>query len=132
MPENACVFCKIVSGEIPSQKFWEDGNFIAILDIRPNMKGQSLLIPKRHTESKFSDQSDEDLARIMSAAKKVAIILEKRLGAKRVLLVFEGLDVNHLHAKLFPYYEHGTGITRLGPPANIEELEAVKKLLTKQ
>ncbi len=132
MVENACVFCKIVNGEIPAKKFWEDKDFIAILDIRPNMKGQSLLIPKVHTESKFSAQSDEDLAKIMSAAKKVANLLEKTLGAKRVLLVFEGLDVNHLHAKLFPYYEHGTGITRLGPPASKEELEEVRKLLTKQ
>lgn len=132
MVENACVFCKIVNGEIPAKKFWEDKDFIAILDIRPNITGQSLLIPKVHTESKFSAQSDEDLAKIMSAAKKVANLLEKTLGAKRVLLVFEGLDVNHLHAKLFPYYEHGTGITRLGPPASKEELEEVRKLLTKQ
>jgi len=110
-----CVFCKIVKGDIPAQKFWEDENFIAALDIRPNMKGQSLVIPKRHADSKWSAQSDEDLTRLVLAAKKVANLLEKRLGAERVLFVFEGLDVNHLHAKLFPYYHGNTGITRLGP-----------------
>lgn len=129
---EGCVFCKIANGEIPSQKFWEDGNFIAVLDIRPNMKGQSLVIPKKHMESKWSANSDEDLEKIVLAAKKVANLLEKRLGAERALFVFEGLDVSHLHAKLFPYYHGNTGITRLGPPASGEELEAVKKLLIKQ
>jgi len=45
---DSCVFCKIVKGEMPCAKIWEDDNFIAFLDIKPATKGMTLLIPKIH------------------------------------------------------------------------------------
>ncbi|MFA5403361.1 MAG: HIT domain-containing protein, partial [Ignavibacteria bacterium] len=51
MKKEDCIFCKIIAGEIPSYKVYEDEDFIGILDIFPNTKGMTLLIPKEHYDS---------------------------------------------------------------------------------
>lgn len=99
-----CVFCSIARGLIPSVKLWEDQDFIALLDIYPNTTGQALVIPRKHVGSYIFDQELEEIGKIMMAAKKVSKILEKGLGVRRVNLVFEGLEINHLHAKLYPVH----------------------------
>ncbi len=99
-----CIFCKIISGEIPSVKIWEDKNFIAILDVNPNVKGMSLIMPKKHFDSYVFDMEDKEYEEIMLAAKKVAKLLDKKLNVKRTALVMEGLGVNHAHIKLYPIY----------------------------
>ena len=57
-----CIFCKIIKGEIPSSKVWEDENFIAILDINPNTEGVTLVIPKKHYDSYVFDHQDKFLS----------------------------------------------------------------------
>ena len=66
-----CVFCKIAKGEIPCAKIWEDENYLAFLDINPNTKGMSLVIPKKHFDSYAADMDDKDYCNLMIAAKKV-------------------------------------------------------------
>lgn len=127
-----CVFCKIVEEKIPSVKIWEDEKFMAFLDVMPNTKGMTLVIPKEHMESYLFDKSDEVICDIVVAGKTVANVLEKGLGVKRVALVMEGLGVNHLHLKLYPIYEdseeyEGHLTTELGPKMSMEELEEVKE-----
>ncbi|MDE1850931.1 MAG: HIT domain-containing protein [Candidatus Micrarchaeota archaeon] len=100
--EDTCLFCKIANGKIPSYKIWEDANFYAFLDIFPNIKGQTLVIPKRHMQSNAFELEDSVLADFVKAIKKVSKILEKGLGVSRVHMVWEGMGVNHLHAKLYP------------------------------
>ena len=97
-----CVFCRIVEGKEKSFKIYEDKDFIAILDLFPNIEGQTLLITKKHVDSYAFDLSNKDLSNIMVAAKKVAKILEKGLDAKRVHMVIEGVGINHFHVKLYP------------------------------
>jgi histidine triad (HIT) family protein len=58
MNEN-CIFCKIVNHDIPSQKIWENEEFYAFLDLSPNCKGQSLIIPKKHYDSDLFEVKDE-------------------------------------------------------------------------
>ena len=99
---EGCVFCGIARGDIPSVRIWEDEDYIAILDIYPNTRGQSLVIPRKHVQSYIFDLGQEGMNGIMAAAKKVSKLLEKGLGVKRVNLVFEGLEIDHLHAKLYP------------------------------
>ena len=53
MQNRECLFCKIINGQIPASKFWEDGNYIAILDINPNTKGATLVISKKHLTIAF-------------------------------------------------------------------------------
>ena len=99
-----CIFCKIVKGEFDSAKIWEDENFMAILDIMPNTKGMTLVLSKKHYDSYAFGMPDKDYSELMIASKKVAKMLERALGVKRVALVMEGLGVNHVHIKLYPLY----------------------------
>jgi histidine triad (HIT) family protein len=137
-----CVFCKIANGEISSAKVWEDKEFIAVLDIMPNTKGMTLVIPKKHYDSYVFDMPKSDYTALMVASKKVAGVLEKGLSVGRVALVMEGLGVNHAHIKLYPLHGvekefkeiwaketvffdayDGYVSTQLGPKADITELE---------
>lgn len=107
MNVQECVFCKIVSGEAPSHKIWEDDNFIAFLSIFPNTEGFSVVIPKAHYSSYPFDLPDEVLMGLILASKKVAKLLDSKLeDVGRTGMVFEGFGVDHVHAKLFPM--HGT------------------------
>ncbi len=124
---NDCIFCKIISGEIPSVKIWEDEKHIAILDKFPNTKGQILVIPKKHFESQLTKMPDENYKDLMLVSKKVARLLENKLNVKRVAMVIEGLGVNHMHVKLYPLYDTKEGYitTQLGPEKSTEELNKI-------
>ena len=99
-----CIFCKIVKGEIDSAKIWEDEEFLAILDIKPNTKGMTLVLTKKHYDSYAFDMPDDVYQKFMLAAKKVARMLEKGLGVKRIAVVMEGMEINHAHIKLYPLH----------------------------
>ncbi|CAN5415892.1 hypothetical protein BH10BAC5_BH10BAC5_18940 [soil metagenome] len=102
--DENCIFCKIVRGEIPSYKIYEDDRFIAILDIFPNTKGMTLVIPKAHFSSYAFDMNDDDYTAFMLAAKKVGKIIDEKLNVRRTSLVMEGMGVNHAHLKLYPMH----------------------------
>lgn len=108
---NDCIFCKIVKGEIPSHKIWEDENHLAFLTIFPNTEGFSVVIPKKHYGSYVFDQDDDVICNLMKAAKKAGRLLDRKLeDVGRTGVIFEGFGVDHLHAKLFPM--HGTKMER--------------------
>jgi diadenosine tetraphosphate (Ap4A) HIT family hydrolase len=75
---------------------------MAFLDIYPTHYGQTLVIPKNHYPSRFSDAKADTLQELVSVSQNVAKILEKRLNAERCILVIEGLELDHLHLKLYP------------------------------
>lgn len=148
--KEECIFCKIVKGEIPSIKIWEDEKHIAILDINPNTEGMTLVITKEHYDSDATDMPDKPYKELMIATKKVSKLLEKELRVKRVAMVMEGMGVNHVHIKLYPlhgldekfkdgelkgnvYFDKYPGYitTLVGPQKSIEELKKVQdKILT--
>ncbi|MDO8241250.1 MAG: HIT family protein [Candidatus Moranbacteria bacterium] len=102
-----CIFCKIVAGEIPSHKIWEDDLHLAFLSIFPNTEGFSVVVTKAHHPSYAFDAPEEVLQGLVGAAKKVGKLLDEKLpDVGRTGLMFEGFGVDHLHAKLFPM--HGT------------------------
>lgn len=108
MSNEECIFCKIVEGAAPSHLIWEDIDHIAFLSIFPNTLGATVVIPKLHRSSYIFDQSEDVLAGLVIASKKVACLLDLALeGVGRTAMIFEGYGVDHLHAKLFPM--HGTG-----------------------
>lgn len=129
MINNNCIFCKIAKGEIPSVKIWEDKKHLAILDINPNTEGMTLVMPKEHYDSDYTEMSDKPYKELMIAAKKVAKILKKKLKVNKVASVIEGLGVNHIHVKLYPIYpsneSEGYITTKLGPKKSSEELKKV-------
>ena len=96
------IFTKIVKGEIPSHKVYEDDRVLAFLDIHPIQPGHTLVIPKKQVEFVW-DLSDEDYQAVMTAAKKVARRLREALGVKYVGVQVVGVDVPHAHVQLIPF-----------------------------
>lgn len=108
MKEKDCIFCRIVAGEIPSNKIWEDEKHVAFLSIFPNTEGFSVVITKEHYPSYAFDLPDDVITGLFLAAKKVAKVLDAAFeDVGRTGLIFEGFGIDHIHAKLFPM--HGTG-----------------------
>jgi histidine triad (HIT) family protein len=95
------IFTKIITGEIPSYKVAEDDNFIAFLDINPNAKGHTLVVPKKE-ENKIFDLSKDDFGALMSFSYRVAKALEKTVACKRIGMSVIGLEVSHVHVHLVP------------------------------
>ena len=95
------VFTKIITGEIPSYKVAEDDNFIAFLDINPNAKGHTLVVPKKE-ENKIFDLSKDDYSALMDFSYRVAKALEKTVACKRIGMSVIGLEVSHVHVHLVP------------------------------
>ena len=97
------IFAKIVSGEIPCYKIYEDDKTLAFLDIHPESKGHVLVIPKLEVD-KIYELPDEDYQALMSTVKKLSQHLEKKLGT-RILWKVVGTDVPHAHVHLMPLDE---------------------------
>jgi histidine triad (HIT) family protein len=95
------LFTKIINGEIPSYKIAETEQYYAFLDIRPLMKGHTLVIPKIEVDYIF-DVDDDTLAGLMVFAKKVAKAIEKTVDCKRISVGVFGLEVPHAHIHLIP------------------------------
>ena len=97
------VFSKIVAGEIPCYKIYEDEKVLAFLDIHPETMGHTLVIPKVEVDKIYDLPEDEYIA-LMLAAKKIARHMEDVLG-KRTLWKVIGTDVPHAHIHLMPFDE---------------------------
>lgn len=97
----ATIFSKIISGDIPSHKVAENEEFLAFLDINPQVKGHTLVIPKKEVDYIF-DIEDDMLARLHLFAKKVAKGLEKAVPCQRIGVAVVGLEVPHAHIHLMP------------------------------
>jgi len=96
------IFTKIIKGEIPCHKVYEDDKTLAFLDIHPVQPGHALVIPKVQVEFVW-DLSNEDYRAVMASAKNVALRLREVLGTKYVGERIEGLGVPHAHVQLIPF-----------------------------
>ena len=97
------IFTQIINGEIPCYKIYEDDKTFAFLDIHPETKGHTLVIPKAEVD-KIYDLPDEDYQALMATVKKLSKHLEDKLGARTLWKVI-GTDVPHAHVHLLPYDE---------------------------
>ena len=102
-----CIFCKIVRGEIPSFKVYEDEKVLAFQDINPISKGHTLIIPKRHTQDLW-EIPEEDLVAVHLASAKIIRAIKKALNPTGVAcLQLNGRGVNqvvmHYHLHLVPH-----------------------------
>ncbi len=96
------IFTKIINGEIPSHKVYEDDKTLAFLNIYPSVKGHVLVIPKVQVENVW-DLSEDDYVALMTTVKKVALRLKDVIGSERVGEKIIGLDVPHAHVHLVPF-----------------------------
>ncbi len=95
------IFSKIVQGKIPSYKIAEDKNYYAFLDINPNSRGHTLVIPKKEVNKLF-DLDKETYAGLMDFSYRVAKALEKTVPCERIGMSVIGLEVPHVHVHLIP------------------------------
>ena len=102
-----CIFCRIVRGEAPAYKIWENDKFVAFLSIFPNTKGFTVVATKEHYPSYVLELPDEVLKDFMLAVREVAFLLDRSFSdVGRTGVMMEGFGVDHAHVKLFPM--HGT------------------------
>ena len=105
-----CIFCKIISGEIPSHTIYEDEEFKVILDIAPAAKGHALILPKVHYADLY-DIDEEVAGRAMKLAKRLATKMTGVLGCDGFNILQNnheaaGQTVFHFHMHLIPRYEN--------------------------
>lgn len=105
---NGCIFCKIVAGELPSTKIYEDDNTIAIMDIGPVAKGHVLVIPKEHCDP-ITETPDEVLKNTIVTVRKVARAQVKGLGTDGLNIAqangkCAGQIIPHVHFHLIPRF----------------------------
>jgi histidine triad (HIT) family protein len=128
--DENCIFCKIVAGEIPSYKIFENDNFFGFLTIMPHTKGHMLLIPKNHTEDILSS-SDETSNEMFQIGKTLAKKMKNIFTPDKVAFVLAGQGVPHLHLHLIPMNKE----TDLDPhqtyKASTEELKEMQDLYLK-
>ena len=103
-----CVFCKIISGEFPSYKIYEDEKTLAFLDIDPVHAGHALVVPKAHYDN-IEATPEAELSAVMATVKKVGALLKDKLGAPGYNInenndPVAGQVVSHLHFHLIPRY----------------------------
>ncbi|MBU0959689.1 MAG: HIT family protein [Nanoarchaeota archaeon] len=123
-----CIFCKIVKGEIPAVKIWEDEKYYVFLDENPINPGHTLVVPKKHTDYVF-DLTDDEYSELMLTAKKISKKIKYKMKPKKVGMVIEGFGVPHIHVHLIPI-NHGNELNpENAKPAKKEELEDVGKRL---
>lgn len=103
---NDCIFCKIIKGEIPSKKIYEDDKVVVIMDVNPQTDGHVLVLPKEHVAD-YTLVDDELLKHINEVAKKMVPHLMEKLEAKALTFVVNYGDsqaVKHFHLHLIPDY----------------------------
>ena len=103
-----CIFCKIIKGDIPSYKIYDDEKIMAILDINPAEAGHVLVIPKEHTLD-FNSISSNTLNYLMAKTKEIANTVTSKLDADGFSLVTNTgsvQEVKHFHLHIIPKYEN--------------------------
>jgi len=96
------IFTKIINGEIPSHKIYEDDKVFAFLDIYPVQPGHVLIVPKMQVEFVW-DLDGQDYQALMAAAKKIALRLRQTMEVPFVSSRIVGVDVPHAHIHLIPF-----------------------------
>lgn len=130
-----CVFCKIIQNKIPTNKIWEDDNFLAFLSINPINPGHTLIIPKKHIDYLF-DMEDSELGKLFIVSKPIGKALKAVFKPKtgKIGIMVAGGEVAHAHIHLIPMDSEGDLNFSRAKRADFEELqqnaEKIKEFLT--
>lgn len=126
-----CIFCKIISGDIPCMKVYEDELVLAYLDINPDSDGHTLIIPKKHYKD-INDIEDDVLLHIQKTARKVMNILEEKLNCDGFSLLQNNGDVQevkHYHLHIKPYYKDKKQNELIKHSENIKDPKDIYEIL---
>lgn len=124
-----CIFCKIVSGEIPSFKIFENEDFLAFLEINPINIGHTLVIPKKHYETIYK-MPDGEYSNLFSVVRLIAPRIAEATKAKKVGISVVGLDINHAHLHILPINNTSDTNFENQKPADSNELTRMAQLLS--
>lgn len=110
---SGCLFCKIVSGEIPAQRVYEDEKVLAFLDIRPRTPGHTVVVPKAHAAT-LLDLPDSQVEPLFSAVKKTTKRALEGVKADGATIGINqgkasGQEVDHLHVHIMPRFNGDGG-----------------------
>lgn len=127
-----CLFCKIIAGEVPSEKVYEDEDTLAFMDIYPVNPGHTLVVPKKHFAN-FEEIPEEELAKVIATVKKVGTSIKKGLGVEGYNVTenndpVAGQVIPHIHFHIIPRSE-GDGV-ELWPGTPYQEGKA-QEILSK-
>lgn len=108
-----CVFCKIIKGEIPCYKIYEDDEVLAFLDVNPTSVGHTLVVCKSHFEH-ILDCNDETYTHLMLVVKKLSNLIMKKCDAEGLNIITNckeaaGQTVPHFHVHIIPRYDENDG-----------------------
>jgi len=125
----ACIFCKIIKGDIPSFKLFESDKIFAFLDIQPLSQGHALVIPKHHG-AKLTEIPDDQLQEILPVVK----ILVNATGAENYNILQNNgrlahQEVDHVHFHMIPKPNESQGLG-IGWPASKMDKEQLEKLFS--
>ena len=128
-----CLFCKIIRGELPSHKVYEDEKTLAFLDIRPVNPGHALVVPKKHSLDVFEIEESQWNA-VMNTVRTVALALEKSLAPTGINLAMNnrsgaGQIVFHAHVHVMPRFPNdGHELWKGRPYAEGEAQQVAEKI----
>ena len=124
----ASLFTKIIRGEIPSYKIYEDEYTYAFLDINPINLGHTLIVPKVEHDH-FLDVPEPHYSAVFKAAVPIGCAVMKATGCKRIGSVVLGFDVPHFHYHLLPLWDSSDISFRKAKPREGHEMESIQKLI---
>ena len=129
-----CLFCKIIAGEIPGTKVYEDDEVLAILDIAQTTKGHTLIMPKKHYENML-EMPQEEFSSLMAKAQKLSQKIVANLEANGMNLLINtkeaaGQTIPHIHVHLIPRYDENDGI-RIAFSENQYDLKEIAAQINK-
>ena len=124
------IFAKILRGEMPCVKVYEDGHTLGFMDVFPQSRGHMLVIHKQAKARNLLDVSHADLCNIMNSVQKLARAAEQALNPDGIIVTqFNGAPagqtVYHLHVHIIPKYEGGLTPHASGGMADMNELNAI-------
>lgn len=122
------LFSKIIAGEIPSYKIYEDEQTYVFLNIRPQVKGHTLVVPKIEVDH-WDDVPEDYFNHMWRASQFVAKILKEKLGCTRVGIIVAGFGVPHTHIHLIPIESEEDLDIHKSHDATPEELKEVQAML---
>ncbi|OXV07801.1 hypothetical protein Egran_04434, partial [Elaphomyces granulatus] len=99
------LFARIVRGELPQWRVWEDDHHVAFLTPFANTPGLTVVVPRKHLSSDIFSIKKKPYAKLVGAAHTVARILKKAFGTRQCGMIFEGFEINYAHIKLIPIHQ---------------------------
>ena len=127
--QEPSIFTRIINGEIPCNKIYEDDRVIAFLEMYPIIEGHTLVVPKKQIDHIW-DLDDDDYDYLWKTAKKIGIHMREVMQSPRVGVVVEGFGVPHTHIHLIPIY-HGNDLKKPQDKSKTPDFEALEAMATK-